>query len=55
MKKIDNELERKKNEKKFKDNWLKKDGYEKGETHKFWMKLLEKVYNVKDVENYIDY
>ena len=39
MKKINKELERKKKAKKFKETWLKKPGYEKGETQKFWIKL----------------
>ncbi len=48
------DAERKTAAKKFADYWKDK-GYEKGESQKFWLSLLQNVYGVEDVEQYITF
>lgn len=48
------DAERKAAAKKFADYWKDK-GYEKGESQKFWLSLLQNVYGVEDVEQYITF
>ena len=40
-----------KNAKEFIKNWINK-GYEKGESQKFWIELLTKVYGVENIRIY---
>lgn len=46
------QVQQKKAAEKFVQDWSGH-GYEKGETHKFWINLLEKVYGVTDIVNFI--
>ncbi len=46
--------ERKKEVQKFKDFWLGK-GYEKGESHTFWVRLFQQVLGVEEPERYISF
>ena len=39
----------------FAEKWLKKEGYEKGETHHFWDDLLHDVFGIDRVTDYIEY
>ncbi len=43
-----------KNAKEFIKNWINK-GYEKGESQKFWIELLTKVYGVKNITEFIKF
>ena len=48
----ENQIRRKKAAKEFAEHWLGK-GYEKGESQLFWIELLQKVYNVENVGDFI--
>ena len=43
-----------KNAKEFIKNWTNK-GYEKGESQKFWIELLTKVYGVENITEFIKF
>ena len=43
-----------KNAKEFIKNWINK-GYEKGESQKFWIELLIKVYGVENITEFIKF
>ncbi|MCR4664572.1 MAG: methylase, partial [Paludibacteraceae bacterium] len=49
-----NAIEQKKAAKRFADKWQGK-GYEKGDTQKFWLELLQDVLGVEDVFSYIEF
>lgn len=48
------DLEQKKKAKEFSERWKNK-GYEKGESQKFWIDLLENVYEVKNATEFIEF
>ena len=39
----------------FAEKWLKKEGYEKGETQQFWIDLLHDVFGIDRVTEYIEF
>ena len=45
----------KKRAKNFSTKWLKHRGYEKGETASFWRSLLHEVFNVADIDDFIEF
>lgn len=49
-----NEKEQKIAAKKFSEDWYGK-GYEKGESQKFWLSLLNKVYGIEEPDKYINF
>ena len=49
------ELEQRKAAQAFADKWLQKQGYEKGETHAFWLELLQSVFGVKQPNDIIKF
>ena len=49
------ELEQRKAAKAFADKWLQKQGYEKGETHAFWLDLLGNVLGVSQPDDIIKF
>ncbi|MBU3844930.1 MAG: hypothetical protein H9847_08740 [Candidatus Anaerobiospirillum pullicola] len=49
------ELEQRKAAQAFADKWLQQKGYEKGETHVFWMELLQNVLGVSQPSTIIKF
>ena len=48
------QIEQEQKAREFKEYWKNK-GYEKGESQKFWLTLLSKVYGIENAEQYIEF